>query len=183
MPSGGCLALDMNTRRVGLASGGEGDRRPFLTSIQLFGTECEDDLARSCAALYRNISDFCKLTHPAFVIYEAPFNPQDGRGNTNYNSIRGLISLAAIAMAAGQNSGARTVPANIQRWRKHFLGTAYPADPKQAALDQCAAYGWTPKNHDEADAGGVWHWGVSTHFKNAALPCSPMFAIVKAKVA
>jgi hypothetical protein len=174
--SGGLLALDMNTKRVGVCVGGEADTNPRLLSWQLFGTETEEDLARSCATLYRSISDLCKLMHPRIVMYEAPFNPQDGRGHTNHQAIRGLLSLAAIAMAAGRNAGARTEPANIQRWRKHFLGNGYPEAPKQAALDQCAAYGWTPKNHDEADAAGVWHFGMFTFFKPTALACTPMFA-------
>lgn len=174
--AGGLLALDCNTKRVGWAIGGPADTAPKLGSWSLFGTPDEDALARSCAVLYRSISDMCKLMHPRIVMYEAPFNPQDGAGHTNHQAIRGLLSLAAIAMAAGQNAGARTEPAHIQRWRKHFLGHGYPKDPKQAALDQCAAYSWTPKNDDEADAAGVWHFGMSLHFKGAALPCSPMFA-------
>lgn len=175
MNSGGLLTLDLNTKRCGVAAGCETDSAPCLLSWQLFGTETEDDLARSCAVLYRNISDLAKVIHPRVGLYEAPLNPDDLRGNTNYNAMRGLISLAAVAMAALQNAGARTYPARVQRWRKHFLGHGFPTDPKQAAMDQCAAYGWAPKNHDEADAGGIWHWGMFTYFKNDVVPCSPLF--------
>lgn len=170
------LALDCNTKMVGWAAGGVDDCAPRLGTWHLFGTETEDDLARSCAALYRNIRDISKLIHPTVVIYEAPFNPQDGRGRTNNQAIRGLLSLAAICMAAGQNAGARTEPGHVQSWRRHFLGNGYPKDPKQCALDQCAAYGWAPKNHDEGDAAGIWHWGMFTYFKPTALACTPLFA-------
>lgn len=170
------LSLDLNTKRCGLGFGGPQDGSPRLGTWQLFGTADEDALARSCAALYRSISDLCKLIHPQFVYYEAPFNPQDARGHTNHQAVRGLLSLAAVAMAAGRNAGAMTYPAHVQSWRKSFCGHGRPENPKQATIARCNLLGWSVANDDEADAAGVWAYGMSIRFPKWAPKATPLFS-------
>lgn len=169
------IALDLNSKRCGVACGGERDGAPRCYSWPLFGMASEDDMARSWAVLYTSISDLCKVIHPRFVYYEAPFNPQDGKGHTNAQAIRSGLSLAAIAMAAGRNSGAVTKPGHTQSWRKTFVGQGRPADPKEATLARCRLLGWKVNNHDEADAAGLWAHAMSLHFPKWAPKSTPLF--------
>lgn len=170
------FALDLNSHRCGWAVGGPEDPRPRVGSWQLFGTQTEDDLARSLATLYRSIADLSRLLKPRFVYYEAPFNAQDGRGKTNATSIRSGLSLAAIAMAAGRNAGAITKPISTQTWRKTFCGHGRPEDPKGATMDRCALLGWPVNNHDEADAAGVWCHAMCIEYRHWAPNSTALFA-------
>lgn len=169
------LALDLNSKQCGIACGGERDGAPRCMSWTLFGTATEDDLARSLATLYTSISSLCKLLHPQFVYYEAPFNPQDAKGHTNAQSIRSGLSLAAIAMAAGQNAGAITKPGHTQSWRKTFVGHGRPENPKQVTMDRCKLLGWSIKNEDEADAAGLWAHAMSINYPTWAPKATPLF--------
>lgn len=144
-------------------------------SWRLFGVESEDDLARSLAALYTSISQLCKLLHPRFVYYEAPFNPHEGSGNTNAQAIRSGLSLAAIAMAAGRNAGAITKPGHVQSWRKTFVGHGRPENPKAVTLARCELLGWRVCNDDEADAAGLWCHAMSINFPRWAPKATPLF--------
>ncbi len=171
------FALDLNSHRCGWAIGGPADGCPRVGSWKLYGTETEDDLARSCAALYTSIAQMAKLLHPRFVYYEAPFNAQDGRGHTNAKAIRSGLSLAAIAMAAGRNARALTAPGHVQSWRKHFCGEGRPKDPKQATINRCRILGWTVANDDEADAAGLWSFGMAKHYPQWSPRSTPLFAV------
>lgn len=170
------LSLDINSKRVGYGVGGPADPRPRLNTWSLFGCQTEDDLARSCAALYRSISDLSKFIHPAFVYYEAPFNPQGADRQSNAHTVRGLLSLAAVAMAAGRNAGAQTKPVHVATWRKHFCGQGRPEDPKRVTMDRCRLLGWDVKNDDEGDAAGVWAFGMSLEYPKWSPNSTPLFA-------
>lgn len=169
------LALDINSRRVGWAIGGPADPRPRLSAWSLYGCQTEDDLARSCAALYRSISDLSKFIKPRFVYYEAPFNPQGAERQSNAHTVRGLLSLAAVAMAAGVNAGAITKPVHVATWRKHFCGQGRPENPKRATMDRCRLLGWDVKNDDEADAAGVWAFAMAMEYPQWAPNSTPLF--------
>lgn len=170
------VTLDLNSHRCGIAAGGPADKAPRVLSWNLFGKEDEDTLARSLAALYSSISDLCKLLHPKFVYYEAPFNPQDARGKTNAQAIRSGLSLAAIAMAAGRNAGAITKPISTQTWRKTFCGHGRPEDPKAATVARCKMFGWSVANDDEADAAGMWMHAMLIHYPQWVPNSVPLFA-------
>jgi Holliday junction resolvasome RuvABC endonuclease subunit len=170
------LALDINTRRTGFAFGGETDGAPRVGHWKLYGCHEDVDLTRSAAALYNSISDLCKLIHPRFVILEAPFNPALNEGRSNHQSVMGLFSLAAIASAAGHNAGATVSRAHVQTWRKSFTGHGRPQNPKAVTQARCALLGWSVANEDEADAAGVWCWGMSMKYPKWAPRGTPLFA-------
>lgn len=174
--AGGVLALDLNSKNCGVACGGESDGSPRCMSWQLFGTETEDDLARSLATLYASIANLCKVLRPQYLYYEAPFMPHEGSGHTNARAIRSGLSLAAIAMAAGRNAGAITKPGHTQSWRKTFIGHGRPESPKEATIARCNLLGWKVANHDEADAAGLWCHAMSLHFPKWAPRATPLFA-------
>lgn len=169
------IALDLNSKRCGVACGGERDGAPRCLSWQLFGTATEEDLARSLATLYTSVSELCKLLHPKFLFYEAPFMPHEGSGHTNAQAIRSGLSLAAIAMAAGRNAGAITKPGHTQSWRKTFVGSGRPENPKEATLARCKLLGWSVKNDDEADAAGLWAHAMSLNYPHWAPKATPLF--------
>lgn len=169
------LALDLNTVRCGYAFGGEADGAPRTGSWPFFGIQSEDDLRRTLGALAQSITELCRLIRPTYAYYEAPIqNP--AWGSTNANAMRGTYSVVAVAMAMCSNAGAITKPAHINSWRKTFLGHAYPDDPKAATMARCKLLGWPIKNDDEADAAGIWCWGMSNNYPRWAPKGTPLFA-------
>lgn len=158
------LALDINSKSTGAAFGGPGDAMPRTLTWKLYGCADEQDLARSGASLYRAITEISRIIKPRWLYYEAPFNPQDGRGHTNHQAVRALLSLAAVAMAAGLNSGAQIRPVHVQTWRKHFLGHGRPEDPKAVTMKRCELLGWSVANHDEADSAGIWCFAMLSQY-------------------
>lgn len=169
---GGIIALDINSRSVGVAFGDCDSPAPRCTTWLPGGCEDDDALIRSCAGLYNSIVELSKIVHPAFVIVEAPLdipgrNPRTGRA---------LLSLAFVGATAAQNVGARPVLGHVGTWRKHFTGQGRPEDPKGATMERCRILGWTVKNHDEGDASGLWCWGMSKYFPRWSPNGTPLFA-------
>ncbi len=166
---GGLLALDVSSKRTGYAFGTDaGTPAPRASCWAMPG---DGDLHRARAALATSIASLCGLIHPAVVVIEAPLQIFGRSAHTAFV----LTALYGAASAAAHNSGAAVYDANVQTWRKHFTGQARPDNPKQATIDRCKLIGWEPKNDDEADAMGLWHWGMSTYFRHWRQVGTPLF--------
>ena len=165
------LALDINSVRCGWAFGGPDDSFPRSDCWLLPGGA---DLTRSCMSLYNSISELSKLIHTTICVIEAPLNI----GDRNPRSNLVLIALYGAANAAAGNAKARVIDAHVSTWRKTFLGMGYPpkGTAKQMALDRCKLLRWPAENHDQAEACGIWCWGMSISYPHWAPKGTPLFA-------
>lgn len=165
------LALDLNSKRSGYAFGRPKDTRPLTGDWPLPGGE---DIARTGGILYDSITSLAQVTKPKIILIEAPMQANDRSAHT----AKVLIMLFGVAMAASRNAGARGIPVAVSTWRKHFIGRGdYPGDvAKQMAFDRCRMLRWEPKNHDQAEACGVWSFGISTYFRAGAAESAPLFS-------
>lgn len=163
------LSCDVNSNRTGYMFGGPSDGAPRGGVWKMPGG---DDLPRACAALYNSISELSKLIHPKIVVIEAPLQ----MGHRSARTALVLISLYGAACAAGNNAGARVIPANVATWRKHFVNQGFPDNAKDAVAERCRILGWSVDNHDEADAAGIWSWGMATNFPKWSPKSTPLFS-------
>ena len=71
-----------------------------------------------------------------------------------------LLGLYAIIAGQAKVHGIPVMPVQIASWRKLFLGHGrLDRDrAKRKAMLTAKAMGWSPANHDEAEASGVWYW-------------------------
>ena len=164
------LALDLNSTRSGWAFGGPSDSVPRSGVWQLPGG---GDLQRCCGGLYNSISTLCKLVHPKFVIIEAPLQ----MGGRSAHTALVLMMLYGAATAAGHNAGARVEPVAVSTWRKHFIGHGNMKgdEAKDLAMQRCKMFRWPVENHDQAEALGIWDYGVSKYCKRAGALSTPLF--------
>lgn len=169
------IALDINSKSVGVAFGAPTDGAPRCVTWRLVGMDSEELLTRSCAGLYNSVSEYGKLLHPAIVAIEAPLNPQALRGTTTAHIIMGMFSLVAAARAAAHNAGARVVFCQVQSWRKTFCGHGRLENPKEATLARCKLLGWSVQNDDEGDAAGLWCHEMSLHYRHWSPKGTPLF--------
>lgn len=165
--NGGLIALDVNSRRTGVAFGNPDSPSPKCLTWALPG--CKDDRSadRSFAGLYNSVTELAAMVNPTIVAIEAPFNPQareEGELQSSHHTVIPLFQLVACARAAAHNAGARVVLGHVQSWRKAFCGHGRPKDPKGATMERCRLLKWDVKNEDEADAAGLWYWAMGTNF-------------------
>lgn len=171
---GGIIALDINSKSTGVAFGDADSPAPRCTTWLPGGCADDDALIRACAGLYNSITELSKIVHPSIIVIEAPLNIPDRDPNTG----RALLSLAFVAATAAQNVGARPVLGHVATWRKHFIGRGnLPGkEAKAAAIERCRILKWQVKGHDEAEAAGLWCWGMSKYFRHWAPNGTPLFA-------
>lgn len=152
------LALDLSKRSTGWALLDSTSSKARYGSWVL-GSEYTPDGAVYCK-LHKSMSEIyqiCKFEH---LYFEEPLHPAKLQGGTNINSLRVLSGLASHAESFGEAYSLRTINrVNISSWRSSFLGpqkrgTKRPV-LKEISMEKCRAYGWNPKNDDEADALGI----------------------------
>lgn len=172
------LALDINSNRTGYAFGAREDAKPRSDAWKLPGGE---DLPRACASLYNSISGVCGLIHPNFVAIEAPLQMMIGSA-AGARPAFVLKTLYGAAIAAAHNAKARVAPVSVGTWRKYFIGAGNLKGPeaKERSIARCKQLGWKAENHDEAEACGVWAWGLSHCYREYRFQWSPLFAGVAA---
>lgn len=151
------LGLDLSFSSTGFAFGDEESPRPqggvwkmpmgphnFDRALHMFGLEL--------STLIR----FEKITH---VFIEAAWQAIDEDHSAYVNRLQ--LSLSAVAHERCYTNGAHFVEdVDCRHWRKSTLGTAFPDNPKQKAMDRCDELGWTYAAHDEAEAKLVWLHGM-----------------------
>lgn len=171
------LALDL-ARRMGWAYGVPGTL-PTCGSVTLGPPGAEIDEIGS--AFVRWLTDFKKLSPVEILYIEAPASPSHMAGRTNATTLFNLIGLFGLACVIGRMSGIRkrrAVP--VQQVRKHFVGTARPADKKRAVIARCQQLGWKPEDDNAADALALWDFACAKEAPNAAIVTAPLF-VPKAK--
>lgn len=159
MAGGEVLGLDPATR-TGVAFGVPGSTPELWT--EFFGGEgaaCEDVYERATFWL----ADFLKTRSPALFVIEAPVPPSAIKGFTNHDTTMITIGLYGIMVGIARCKRIPCRAVKISTWRKHFLGAGNgnlkTEQAKRAALRQCRLLGWTPPDHNAAEAGGIWDWG------------------------
>ena len=150
------LALDISKRRTGAAVG-VGANPPHTTSQAFTG----ETMGAVGAAYTRWLRDKLRVDKPDLVAFEAPLLSAQAKGSTDTLMI--LSGLCFTTMTLCSIHKIRCVSVAVSTWRKAFIGHGFPTDPKAAALSMCASLGWTPRNHDEAEACGVWAWAHVFH--------------------
>jgi hypothetical protein len=98
---------------------------------------------------------------PDAVYCEAPIPERALGAQTNAHSTALKFVLLGALLGSLRAKGIKTVPANIQRVRKHFIGRGNlrASQAKPLVIARCRALGWVPENHDQSDAAAVWDFG------------------------
>lgn len=156
------LALDISKRGTGMAVG-DGSRPPHTALLRFPGIY----FGQTGASYSRWLNDQIAVDRPDLIAYEAALiTGAAGAAETRYT----LIGLAMLTETIAELRGIRLVRANIQTWRKLFLGTGRPKDPKTAALAMCAGLCWDVQgDHNRAEACGVWAWAHHEHGNRRAV--------------
>lgn len=158
------LALDISKTRTGIAFGRAGEAPKF---VSISGGDISA-VKMACRILVW-MTDFIRLEKPDWIYFEAPMERATG------GSIKTIIVLNCLAFLVEVIAEAKSIPhrkTHVNTLRKAFIGSGnLKADLAEKMIGaMCRAIGWEPKNHDEADAGVVWHW--------ACLQTSPRHAAV-----
>ena len=167
------LALDL-ARRMGWAYGTPGTL-PRHGSVTLGPPGSDIDTIG--AAFVRWLTDFKKLS-PVDVLYvEAPVSASHMAGKTNATTLLNLYGLYALSVVIGAMAGiGKRRVVQVQQVRKHFLGTARPADKKRAVIARCRMLGWQPQDDNAADALALWDFACAVEAPNAAIATAPLFS-------
>lgn len=103
-------------------------------------------LGRRCSALASALEDELAFA-PDLMILEAPL-PAQAQGSTD--TARAQFGLAAIAEMIAHERGVKCEEAASYEVRKRVMGSA--RQDKDAVVAWCRAQGWTPRDHNDADA-------------------------------
>lgn len=164
------LAVDCGTVSGAAVDGERGI--PILTSKRLGAIDADDHGARY-AVFEQWLCDLIAVHQPTAFAFESPLVPRGNNVLTNANTIRFLLGLAAVAELVGTRAGLEVFEANVQQVKRHFAGNGR-AD-KTAMMQRCRLLGWNAKNHNEADAAGLWALAKSTLDPKFAPQTTPLF--------
>ena len=151
------LALDVSKKATGVATGdGDGPPRSFSHG---FTAERPGAVGLAYAKWLRTVLVDVK---PALVVFEAPLILTGPRAGTVVMRI--LMGLAFTTEVVCESVEIPYRPVAISSWRKMFLGTGRPENPKLAAIKACQMHGWEVEGDDNrADACGIWAWAHFNH--------------------
>lgn len=168
--TGEILALDLSAKRTGVAEGRPGET-PRLYSAP-FKTGDDDHRATFGRAL-KWFGERLRVSPPDVIVIEGRINT--AWGQTNADTTLALCGLWGIAAAASWNKGTAWRAPAVHAVRKHFIAHGnLPGDQAKALVgERCKELGWSPPNHDAADAAAVWHWAVAQYRPELALPAPP----------
>jgi hypothetical protein len=155
MQRGTILALDVASK-TGVAFGRPGGV-PRLQTIDFRGEgELPGLYGRAVAWMATTLRD----EPPDMVVIERVVPPSGARGFTNHDTTMISIGMFGILCGIINCKSIRLELAAISTWRKHFLGRGnYPGViAKQMAVDRCKLLGWSPPDHNAAEAAGIWDW-------------------------
>ncbi|MCV9940943.1 hypothetical protein OIU35_31720 [Boseaceae bacterium BT-24-1] len=172
------LALDISKTCTGIAFGRPGER-PTLLSIN--GSEI--DAAAAMAKLGTWLIEFCRVSRPDWLYYEAALNIIPGEYDAEEQRVKAkgnpqttitLAKMTGVVEFIAEMKHIRWRTANVQTVRKNFLGSGRPDQPKKHVKAMCLELGWTPKNTDESDAAAVWSWACIQVAPSQAQIVTPM---------
>ncbi|MDZ5448909.1 hypothetical protein [Labrys sp. ZIDIC5] len=180
---GDIIALDVSSSRTGIARGRPG-QIPVLTSQEFTGlgqgvtadhTMAFGQCLRWCAAEF--------AIKPALVVLEAPLVRSGDKDGQNRAIL--LLGLTAVVRSAANSRSIRCELAHVGTWRKYMLGNGNlpGADAKRRAMAICKQIGMPAKNHDEAEACGVWLWACGKFAKQHDDRLLPLLAKARLQAA
>lgn len=148
------LALD-TARRTGWCTDGErDDAGPPLHGVWKLPGLLPATIDKAASALFDLVQAAIRQ-HRAEVLVVEEIN----QGTVSRPGMGlGHRTLPSIACLAAFRLGVRRFEVNTSTMRKNFVGHGRPKDPKVAMLAACARLGegWRTKDHNEADAMGIW---------------------------
>ena len=139
---GGILALDLSTR-AGWAYGH--DFAAPAHGVWALGKMAE--LGRCLSCLAGEMEDAIRVMQPKLVIMEAPLPPQ---AQTAASTARLQFGLAAVCEMVCYEQGVECEEERAAQVRKLVLGRGRP--DKDAIVAWCRDQGWSPAEHNDADA-------------------------------
>lgn len=164
------LGLDISTAATGVAIGdGTAPPRSYVFKVP---PGSRGERGASYAFWFRNL---LVVEAPDLVAFEAPLMTTRAKGKgggivSNIESTRMLMGLAFLTETVAAGRKVHAIEANIQAWRKLFLGHGRPADPKGDCVRMCRLLGWdVGDSHDRADACGVWAYAHYQHGNRQAI--------------
>jgi Holliday junction resolvasome RuvABC endonuclease subunit len=96
------------------------------------------------------LADFCALTKPDVVAFEAPILG----GIQTMNIVRLLIGLAAIVEQFCHERGIEIIEKDVSTVRKHFCGNGRAK--KHDVMQRCTMLQWPYSDNNQADAHALW---------------------------
>ena len=151
------MSLDLSKRSAGL-TGWDGKSQPVVLSKELGSNMTNPGMV--FARLHGVMNDLTKVMGGVDAIYcEEPLQPQALQGHTTFETIYLAYGLCAHAASFAEAKGVRFHTVNQSVWRRHFLGAmkrgTKRATLKDYAKERARQLGFSPRNHDEADAIGI----------------------------
>lgn len=147
------LALDL-ALQTGWAIGTTADTKPMSGSIQIARPDAS--MAKMFSEWRIHLRDFLSLNADvSLVVFESPLLPFMKAGNTNINTIRRLIGLAAVTEELLFSLGKYDIrEARVSDVRSHFLGSNRHKreEAKMLTIRKCRSLGWEPRDDNAADA-------------------------------
>jgi hypothetical protein len=168
-------ALDVSKSKTGWAVDGVDEGLP-VHGVWEGADRRPNDLA---GFLYMEwLSRWIKEHRPDRIIVEAPLVGGQRHGIKQKMEITyPLIGLAWSTQAVARGYKIMNETVSVQTVRQHFLGTGYPADPKNAVLQRCRLLGWEPEDDNAGDALAMWAWAKCTYDRSFRLEtATPLFA-------
>ncbi len=105
---------------------------------------------RRWPAMRARLADFCALTKPDVVAFEAPILG----GIQTMNIVRLLIGLAAIVEQFCHERGIEIIEKDVSTVRKHFCGNGRAK--KHDVMQRCTMLQWPYSDNNQADAHALW---------------------------
>lgn len=166
------LSLDVATR-MGWAFGSPGEY-PRSGSVRLAPPGSSNGTIGR--GMLRWLTDFITVSQPSMIYYEVPLDPRHMGRKTTFATARILLGLPFLVETIAEARGIfKLREAGVQDVRKHFCGTARPADKKQAVLARCRQLGWKPEDDNAADALALWDFACAIEAPGAAIVTAPLF--------
>ncbi|MEM6623900.1 MAG: hypothetical protein AAF674_16860 [Pseudomonadota bacterium] len=151
------IGIDFAKTQCGVAMG-DGSGPPRTTSVQFR----QPTRGKVFVAFQDWLRDLILTEQPGLVMCEAALLHVDKHRGPD--TARMMVGLSAHAESVCARRSVLQRDVQSQTWRKAFLGTGRPTDPKQASLRQCELLGWpTGGIHDRAEAAGVWAYAHIHH--------------------
>lgn len=147
------LALDIATTTgyaVDMPSGGD---RPLFGNFKV-DSDGGDALGRAFAQFRRDLLGLISLHQPEVIAFEAALTER----LHGLDASLLLLGLGAMVELTGFELDLDVYSCDVSTVRRHFVGSAYPKNPKVVVMDRCKLLGWSPKTFDESDAGAVWDY-------------------------
>ena len=159
------LAFDL-AENVGFAFWRPGANRVYSGSFRL--PETGSDVGWYLTVFEKKAKELLTFHTPDLCVFEAPWvGPK-----THQDTARKLLCLAGFTEFLCRKAGADYREAHNQSVKKHFLGRGnLPSkQAKRLCVEKCRELGWSPSNHDEADALAVLSYAF--HLRKIEVPWS-----------